>query len=447
MAAHMQCFTTTPDRPWHNSEPWASAPSGETPLRIAGAPGPPMLGFGGCFNELGARELLNLPEPARRKILDALFSDAGCGFTFCRVPIGASDYALDWYSHSEVAEDYEMRHFSIDRDRALLLPYIRAAREICPALALFASPWSPPVWMKVRRRYNGSSLRTEAKVRAAYALYLRRFVEAYAAEGIPIAQLHVQNEPNSDQKFPSCLWTGAEMRDFIRDHLGPRLAGTPCEIWAGTIERGAHLGWQPEAFDGDSYQNWAHTILSDPAARAYVKGVGYQWNGKGALAQTRANWPDLPMIQTESECGNGQNTWAYAFYTFDLIWQYLHFGCSAYVSWNMILPTGGESTWGWKQNALISVNPATGEVSFNPEFYVMRHVAGFVRPGARALRIQGAQAALSLLFENPDRSRVFVLANPFAEPIRLDAEIPGLPSRLEFAARSFNTLVCPEAEK
>jgi glucosylceramidase len=387
--------------------------------------------------------LFNLPEAARGEILEALFSDAGCGFNFCRVPIGASDYGLEWYSHAEVPEDYEMRHFSIDRDRQLLIPYIKAAQEIRPDLSLFASPWSPPVWMKVRRRYNGSSLRKEEKVHAAYAHYLRLFVEAYAREGIPVAQLHVQNEPNSDQKFPSCLWKGTEMRDFIRDHLGPRFAGSTCEIWAGTIERGAHLGWQPEAFDSDSYQSWAHTILSDPGARAYVKGVGYQWNGKGALAQTRANWPDLPIIQTESECGNGQNTWAYAFYTFDLIWQYLHFGSSAYVSWNMVLPTGGESTWGWKQNALISVNPATGDVTFNPEYYVMKHMARFVRPGARALPIRGAQAALSLLFENSDRSRVFVLANPFAEPMRLDVEIPGVPARLAFEPRSFNTLVCP----
>lgn len=442
----MQCFTTTSNGAWRHSEPWNAKASSASPLKVAGEAGPPILGFGGCFNELGARELFNLPEAARGDILRALFSDEGCGFSFCRVPIGASDYALDWYSHSETAEDYEMRHFSIERDRELLIPYIRAAQEIRPDLVLFASPWSPPIWMKTRRRYNGSSLRAEDKVHAAYAKYLRRFVEAYAAEGIPIAQLHVQNEPNSDQKFPSCLWTGSAMRDFIRDYLGPCFADHSCEIWAGTIERGAHLGWQPEAFDGDSYQNWAHTILSDPGARQYVKGVGYQWNGKGALAQTRANWPDLPIIQTESECGNGQNTWAYAFYTFDLIWQYLHHGCSAYVSWNMVLPAGGESTWGWKQNALISVNPSSGEVTRNPEYHVMKHVAAFVRSGARALPLRGAQAALSLLFENPDGSRVFVLANPFSEVLRLDVEIPGLPARLEFGPRSFNTLVCSVAK-
>src|SRR5438874_2095649 len=118
-------------------------------------------------------------------------------------------------------------------------------------------------------------LRWQPEILEAYALYLLRFVQAYQAEGLPVHQLHVQNEPNSDQKFPSCVWTGAKMRDFIRDYLGPcfREAGVACQIWAGTIERA-------------DYDAWAHTILLDPRARACVSGVGYQWAGKGAVQRT-----------------------------------------------------------------------------------------------------------------------------------------------------------------
>ena len=110
--------------------------------------------------------------------------------------------------------------------------------SIQPELRLIASPWSPPTWMKQPRVYNNGVLRWEPEILEAYALYLLRFVQAYQAEGLPVQQLHVQNEPNSDQKFPSCVWTGAKMRDFIRDFLGPRFreAGADCEIWAGTIE-------------------------------------------------------------------------------------------------------------------------------------------------------------------------------------------------------------------
>ena len=437
----MKCVISTAEGVWRETKPVTAKALGGNLLQIAGPAGPPLLGFGGCFNELGARELFKLGEEGKREVVNALFGDDGCAFDFCRLPIGASDYALDWYSHADTPDDYAMEGFSIDRDHRLLLPYVRAAQAIRPGLRLFASPWSPPAWMKERARYNGSRLRSEPRVQAAYADYLLKFVKAYRNEGVEIGQLHVQNEPNSDQKFPSCLWTGASMRDFIRDHLGPRFeaAGERCEIWAGTIERGLLLGWQPESLEGDCYHNWLHTLLSDREVRRVVKGVGYQWNGKGALAQTRANWPELPIIQTENECGDGRNSWSYAFYVFDLMWHYFNQGCRAYAYWNMILAPGGESTWGWKQNTMITVDGATGAITYNPEYYVMKHLAHFVRPGARCLPLRGDQAALSLLFQNEDGSRVLVVANPLAFSLDAEIALDGFEGRIEIGARSIAT--------
>ena len=436
-------IVSTPESSWQRAEKKTGARCGDNPLRIVEKSGQRILGFGGCFNELGARELFRLPVEERYKILHDLFSDQGCAFHFCRIPIGASDYALKWYSHNETPGDLAMKHFSIARDKEYLLPYIRAAQAVRPEIKFFASPWSPPTWMKEHDRYNGSTLRNDPEVYSAYADYLLKFVQAYREEGVEISQLHVQNEPNSEQKFPSCLWTGATMRDFIRDHLGPKFeaAGEPCEIWAGTIERGALVGWETDLMESNSYQRWLHTIMADPKARQYVKGVGYQWNGRGALTQTRANWPNLPIIQTENECGDGKNTWTYAFYVFDLMWHYFNSGCSAYTYWNMMLAPGGESTWGWKQNTMISVDGAKGEIVHNPEFHVMRHLAHAVRPGASFLTVSGDQAAISLLFENPDGSRVLAIANPLPEPASMDIEIDGLPPHLVIDPRSVNTIV------
>ncbi len=441
----MRSVTTTPSAAWCENVINLEAGAGtalDHPLRPAGPLGPPLLGFGGCFNELGARPLFALPEPLRRSVVEALFGDSGCAFNFCRLPVGASDFALSWYSLAETPNDYALEHFSIARDRELLLPYAQAARTVRPDLRLFVSPWSPPEWMKSPRRYNGGRLRDEPRVREAYAEYLLRAVLAYRAEGLDVVQLHVQNEPNSDQKFPSCVWTGAEMRDFIRDHLGPRFdaAGNPCEIWAGTIERGALQGWLPDRLDGDCYHNWLHTILADPAARAFVKGAGYQWAGKGALPQTRAEWPDLPVIQTEGECGDGCNTWSYAFYAFDLLWWYLHHDASAYVCWNMILPPGGESTWGWRQNSLLTIDETNRSVTFNPEFFVMKHIAHFVRPGARNLRLTGCHAGFSLAFENPDGSIVLALANPADHPVVVPMKLSALPGSVTVPPHSLTTL-------
>jgi glucosylceramidase len=347
-------------------------------------------GFGGCFNEIGWRVLEALSEDRRTQILRDLFDPAsGCGYRLCRVPIGANDYALEWYSHNECDGDLAMEHFSIARGHRYLIPYIRAAMSIQPDLRLFASPWSPPTWMKQPRVYNYGVLRWEPEILKAYALYLLRFVQVYQAEGLPVHQLHIQNEPDSDQKFPSCIWTGAKMRDFIRDYLGPRFrqTGVACEIWAGTIER-------------PDYDAWAHTILVDPHARAFVSGVGYQWAGKGAVQRTHQSWPALRLLQTESECGDGTNTWDYAHYVF-----------------------------------------TQQTVTYNPEFYVMKHLAHFVAPGSVRLDLQGPWSGNANAFQTPDRSTVVVCANPFSEQAEVVIDVASERFFLRLDARSFNTIV------
>lgn len=274
-------------------------------------------GFGGCFNELGWIALLKLPAAERHRVLRELFDPrAGCRLTIGRLPIGASDYAAEWYSHNEHAGDFAMRKFSIVRDRRYLLPYVKAALAIQPALTLFASPWSPPTWLKFPRAYNYGTLIGEPKYLAAYARYFVKFLDAYRRAGVRVQQIHPQNEPVADQKFPSCRWSGAQLRDFIRDYLGPALRGRDCELWLGTLNT-------------DDYNGFVHTILGDPVVNRYVAGVGFQWAGKGAIQRTHASWPEKRLMQTENECGDGRNTWEYAEYVFGLIQHYLTNGANA----------------------------------------------------------------------------------------------------------------------
>ncbi|WP_309399753.1 glycoside hydrolase family 30 protein [Cerasicoccus maritimus] len=439
----MLSFTTSPTGTWEANRVKEVPAKKSLQLNVSKQSAHPVLGFGGCFNELGARGLFALSEEKKNEALQAIFGDDGCRFSFCRVPIGASDYSIEWYSHNDTFGDYEMKHFSIAHDYRFLIPYIREALSIRPDLKLFASPWSPPIWLKEKCRYNGSRLRQESRVFEALAEYFLRFVTAYRQEGIEINQVHVQNEPRSSQNFPSCIWTGIEMRNFIRDYLGPRFeaARETCEIWAGTIEKGILLGWAPEDFKNQTYHEWAHVILSDPHARKYIHGIGYQWCGKGALQQTRANWPEVPIIQTENECGDGKNTWDYAFYTFDLMWHYFANFASAYVYWNMLLPPGGESTWGWPQNTLITIDEKRDVIIYNPEYWIMKHVSHFVEPGATVYSLTGDGAALSLLFKNSNGQWVFILSNPLYERVEISLALDNDLKGLCFPPRSISTLV------
>ena len=392
---------------------------------------PDFKGFGGCFNELGWRALERLDADERAGVLRELFSpDGGCGFEYCRLPVGANDFAESWYSHNETPGDFEMTTFSIARDREALIPYVVAARAAHGQdLKLFCSPWSPPTWLKHPAVHNHGTLIWEPRHRKAYAEYLARFIEAYAALGLRIDALHVQNEPASDQKFPSCVWTGAKLRDFIRDDLGPVFAarGLDAQIWLGTVERG-------------SYNDWVLPTLSDPDAARFVSGVGFQWAGRAAVQRTRQAHPDLPIIQTECECGDGSNSWAHAHHVFDLIQHYLGNGAEAFVYWNMVLDVGGLSTWGWPQNSLFSVDPKKAVATANPEFFVMRHFARFVRCGDEVRQAHGKWAGNAICFRTAQGADVLVIQNPLDAPVKLKIAVGTGTYSAELPACSISTL-------
>lgn len=407
-------------------------------------------GFGGCFNEMGW-EALNMITPAeKQQILNDLFDPLqGCKFNICRMPIGANDYAVDWYSHNETDGDFAMENFSIDRDKQRLVPYIKEAQKINPDIQVWASPWCPPSWMKHSKHY---ACRADAKVNdlapelssmeelvsrfitepeyfQAYALYFSKFVKAYEKEGIEISAVHVQNEPNSAQNFPSCVWKMQDLGILIADYLGPQFKkdGISADIWLGTIER-------PQIERVDDVMNY-------PGVKDYVKGVGFQWAGKGAIESVHAKYPEMQLMQTETECGDGSNDWAAALHTFDLMKHYFKNGANAYMYWNFILDETGKSQWGWKQNSMISIDSKTKTIKYNPEFYLMKHLSAFVEPGDVKLGATG-EADNTIAFYCAAKNEVKVLCfNEQGENAVFNLNINGEEVKAELPAKSFNTLV------
>lgn len=359
-------------------------------------------GWGGCFNELGWVALQSLSTDARHEVLRNLFEPGrGLNFTICRMPIGASDYATNWYSLDDTSGDYELKHFSLERDRTLLLPYIKAAMNFQPALKIWGSPWSPPAWLKVNQAYNckgTNRLIQDAQHLSAHARYLAKYVQAYRAEGVNVVAVAVQNEPFASQVFPSCVWKPTELRDFIGTYLGPtfKREKTGAEIWLGTYNNN-----QFSAFD---------TALSDRQTAKYISAVGLQWAGKNALPEIKARYPHLKIIQTESECGYGSFDWQAAEYTFGLMKYYLDHGVSLYTYWNMVLDDSGRSAWGWKQNALVAVNRTNATVTYTPEFYLFQHFSHFIPAGSVKLQSAG-NFADALAFRTADGNVILVVAN------------------------------------
>jgi glucosylceramidase len=373
-------------------------------------------GFGSCFNELGWTTLSSLPETDRQTIMEDLFGENGMNFNLCRMPVGANDFARDWYSFDETAGDFAMEHFSIDNDKETLIPFIKAARAINPNLRLWASPWSPPTWMKYNKHYacrpnsgvndlQGDPSRDlegtnmfiqEPAYFKAYALYFRKFIEAYRSEGIDIEMIAPQNEFNSCQIFPSCTWTAAGLSTFIGDYLGPQMKELDVRMMFGTMERGNQL--------------LVDTIMQNKSGQ-YISEIGFQWGGKNAIEAIHKTYPGMKLMQSESECGNGQNSWEYCFYIWNLMKHYFNHGVSSYMYWNISLDiTPGNSRWKWPQNSLISVDQGARTYRYNPEYYLMKHFSKFVKPGAVFLTLEG-EYKNALAFRNADGSIVVVFAN------------------------------------
>ena len=406
-------------------------------------------GFGGCFNELGWTALQILDDFARTAVIKSLFDpEEGMQFAICRMPIGANDYAQSWYSLDDSAGDFAMEHFSIARDSQALILYIRAALAYNRDMKIWGSPWCPPAWMKVNNHYachpdavndlktagagreGSTQFIMEDRYLKAYALYFVKYVETYRKAGIPVYAVHVQNEPHSCQNFPSCIWTAGDLNRFIGKYLGPafKQAGLDAEIWYGTIER-------------PSIEN-IDTVMTDPASSGFVKGLGFQWGGKHAIPLAHAKYPDLKLMQTESECGDGSNDWKAAEYTWSLVKHYLNNGAGSYMYWNMILDETGKSHWGWKQNSLITVNSETRTVIYNPEYYLIRHLSCFIRPGAQRIETSGEFDDV-LAFENPGGEMVVVAANTGDEARNLEIVAGERSVKVSLLSNTFHTFLFP----
>jgi glucosylceramidase len=397
-------------------------------------------GFGGCFNELGWQALQALDAEGRAVALRALFDASGCDFNLCRAPIGANDFALDWYSLDETPGDYGMTNFSVERDRKCLIPFMKAAMRYQTNLAVWGVPWCPPSWMKTGGAYKGGNMKQDPETLAAYALYFSKYVQAYRREGINLYAVHPQNEPKyNNNVYPQCAWSGREINTFLRDYLIPRLKrdGVGVEVWLGTIVN-------------ENLADYTDPALGDPATAPALAGVGYQYGGQTAMLDTHKKYPDKKMMQTETECYNGGNSWTEGMTTFrKMIEDMNHFACG-YMYWNMVLNEKSTSSWGWKQNSLLKIDSATKQIIYNPEFYSMKHFGHFVRPGAARVglsvrnEVEGAPAITdqnAVAFRNPSGDLVVVVGNPGAAVLPVTLQTGDREARLQIPARSMNTLV------
>lgn len=384
-------------------------------------------GVGGTFNEQGGVCIDRLPEKERFEVINHLFGNEHSAFSFCCVPVGASDFALSPYSWNDTPDDFEMNQFSGERDERYMLPYIREAQKVNPALRFHARPWSPPAWMKTTGNMNSGSLKKDPQYYEAYALYLCRFVEELGAMGVSIERLIVQNEPDVSGGYAGCIYTPEEYADFVVNYLRPLAARRhlKSEIWAGSFQG----IWKPTA----------QRVMACEGMLAVVDGLAFQYNLIDNVVDFRLRYPGVRIMHTESPCHGGENTWTEAYSLFQDIMNYFNAGAEVYTYWNMILDRPARSYAGWRQNSLVNVDRLTGEIRYNPDFYIMRLISRGIKPGARRVEAFCFGQRVCAV-RNPDASIVLFVDNPAPVEINADISVDRAVYRVELPPRSVSSI-------
>ena len=472
-------YTSTEQQPWQTAKrATLSGKKVATPtLVVTGTEqGHEFRAWGTCFNELDLDALELLQPEQQEEVMRRLFApDGDLRFTRGRLTMNANDYSRAWYSCDTVAGDFALKYFNIEHDKQNVIRLIRKAQKYQPQLTFWVSPWSPPAWMKINQDYPvvSSPFNTQPKEKdyllfddggqpdpnemqflgehkglfprklasqnyfiqdprylQAYANMFCRFIDLYAEENIPIDMVMYQNEAYSYTPYPGCAWTAEGTIRFNRDYLAPTLKAKHPEVklYLGTFNT--------------NRQDYVQRIVE--GLKGQVEGLGFQWEGRENLDYMREHHPDLHLVSSESECGNGSMDWRAGEHTFHLLCDYIGRGCDEYYIWNFILCDQGRSPWGWKQNALVQVRSANLTYRYTPEFYAVKHFSHFVEPGSRVLAYASREQTGGtpvIVFCRPEGKRVVVTANQTDEPrtihIRLDQKC--LTTKLQ--AHSFHTFV------
>ena len=403
------------------------------------------IGIGAALTDASAEVFAALPKNKQQEFLTAYFDkNKGIGYTFSRTPIASCDFSSASYDY--VAEgDAELKTFSVAHDEKYRIPFIKKAIAAAGGeLKVFASPWSPPAWMKDNNsRLHGGKLRD--KYKQSWANHYVRFIQAYEKDGIPIWGLTVQNEPMAVQRWESCVYTAEEERDFVKNYLGPTLKK------AGMDDKKL-IVWD---HNRDLIYQRASTIFNDSEASKYIWGIGYHWyetwTGSGMQFENEKRvheaFPDKNLVFTEG-CAESFNPDRY--YAWELGERYglsmindFNSGTVAWTDWNILLDQKGGPNH--VQNycfAPVHADLTTNKLIYTNSYYYIGHFSKFIQPGAKRIACSASRDKLqATAFLNPNGQKVVIVMNNSDDKISFKLWVNGEAATVNSLEHSIMTFV------
>ena len=376
----------------------------------------PMIGIGGALTDAAAETFAKLPAARQDEVITAYYSsDRGIGYTLGRTNINSCDFSSASYTY--VTEgDSALMSFSIAPDLRYKIPLIKRAMAASGnRLKLFASPWSPPAFMKDNNdMLHGGHLRPEYA--HSWARYYTKFIEHYRREGVPVWGITIQNEPMATQTWESCIYQASDERDFLKNHLGPAMTR------AGL--RDVHIMvWD---HNRDLIIERALAIFDDAAAAKYAWGIAFHWYEDwsggtqmyGNVALVNRLWPAKHILFTEGTPANfdstGYGRWSLGEpYGRSMINDF-NAGAEGWTDWNILLDErGGPNHVGNYCFAPIHADTRSGALIYTNSYYYIGHFSKFIRPGAKRIVAAASRSMLlTTAFVNPDGKVAVVVMNP-----------------------------------
>lgn len=399
-----------------------------------------VLGIGGAITDASAETFYQLPEDKQQEILQAYYDTTkGIGYTLARTQINSCDFSSGSYTYVE-DNDTALKTFSVKHDEQYRIPLIKAADKVVGGkLTLFASPWSPPAWMKDNdNMLHGGHLKPEYY--STWANYFVKFIQAYQEEGIDVWGVSVQNEPMASQTWESCIYTADMERDFVKNDLGPAFRK------AGLGDKKIII-WD---HNRDLMYQRASTVLNDPEAAKYVWGVGFHWymhDDFDNVKRVHEAFPQTHLLFTEG-CNypfNLDSVYAWHWgenYGRSMVHDFNN-GAVGWTDWNILLnQIGGPNHVGNYCFAPIHADTVTGKLYYMNSYYYIGHFSKFIRPGAkRIISSSNRDKLLTTAFVNPDGKIAVIVLNLSGEKLPYYLWIKGKAAQTVSLPHSIATLL------
>ena len=404
-----------------------------------------VLGIGGALTDASAETFSKLSKIQQAQLLEAYYSkEKGIGYSIARTTIHSSDFSSGSYTYVKEG-DTALKTFNIDHDRAYRLPFIKEVIKAAGGkITLYASPWSPPAFMKTNNEMlHGGKLKPALS--QSWANYYTKFIKAYEKEGVPVWGITVQNEPMATQKWESCIYTAEEERDFLKNYLGPTMQ--KAGLGAKKI-----IVWD---HNRDLMVHRANVIFDDPEASKYAWGMGFHWYEDWSGGQPMFNnvglvhkaYPNKNIMFTEG-CGerfdySKLNAWYLGErYGRSMINDFNN-GSVGWTDWNILLDeTGGPNHVGNLCFAPVHADLKKGTLIFTSAYYYIGHFSKFVRPGAKLINSSASRSQLlTTAFVNKDKSMNVIVMNQSENTIKYNLCIGTYAAVITILPHAIQTLV------